>query len=262
MLLRYGAMPQMWRWGLALRCATARPTGTAPIRSPISRWPCESLRSLAGDRGRDRHRLRPCRQAGVLKIYRSTGIISTGDSRPMRLLARPACCSSGWTGDDCVATEPALAPVADRLWRRPLLPPDEVGDCNKFTQGLAAILAARGARFRYRTEVKPLEVKAGVVQGAVTASGERIAADAVVVATRLLDALPAPHGRARRADLPGQGRLDDRPRAHPGRARRARLSSTRHASSGWSRSATGSASPARPRSPATTPRPTRPGSGR
>jgi D-amino-acid dehydrogenase len=84
--------------------------------------------------------------------------------------------------DACVAMEPALGPVADRIGGGLYFPQDELGDCNKFSQALAAICAARGTRFRYRTEIKALEVEGGAVQGILTNAGERITADAVVAA--------------------------------------------------------------------------------
>jgi len=58
---------------------------------------------------------------------------------------------------------------------------DEVGDSNKFTQGLAAACAARGVQCRFGETVQKIETGSGRVQGVVTDKG-RIAADTVVVA--------------------------------------------------------------------------------
>src|SRR6185295_5454114 len=55
------------------------------------------------------------------------------------------------------------------------------GDCNKFTQGLAAQCAAHGVRYHYDTKVESVEVAGGKVTGVLTSKG-RIAADIIVVA--------------------------------------------------------------------------------
>src|SRR6185295_2246497 len=55
------------------------------------------------------------------------------------------------------------------------------GDCNKFTQGLAAQCAAYGVRYHYDTKVESVEVAGGKVTGVLTNKG-RFAADIIVVA--------------------------------------------------------------------------------
>ena len=58
-----------------------------------------------------------------------------------------------------MAREPALGPVAERIAGGLYFPQDEIGDCNKFSQGLAAWCAARGARFRYGTTAEELVLR-------------------------------------------------------------------------------------------------------
>jgi D-amino-acid dehydrogenase len=179
MLLRLQALPHMWRWGLGFlrNCAPALHRASALANLELAFESLARMAEIRAETGIEYDFAKQC----VLKTYPDRDYLDGA------LAAHDWLMEAGLTverldRDECVAMEPALAPVADRFGGGLYFPQDELGDCNKFTQGLAAILTARGTRFRYRTEVKSLEVKAGVVQGAVTASGERIAADAVVVA--------------------------------------------------------------------------------
>ena len=108
------------------------------------------------------------------------------------------CCSSAWIAAGCVAREPALADAGPSLAGGLYFPRDEVGDCNKFTQGLAAACAAAGATYHYGTAVQRLETAGGRVTGVVTDKG-RIAADRVVVA---MGSFTAPLLRGIGVDVP------------------------------------------------------------
>ena len=107
----------------------------------------------------------------------------------------------------CTAIEPGLR------WARQVpvggiyLPDDEAGDCARFTRELRALCEANGVTFRFRTEIRALEVAGGKVRGVrVAATDERagsdgtardtaLAADAIVVALGVDSAgLLQPHG--------------------------------------------------------------------
>ncbi|MBY8607034.1 D-amino acid dehydrogenase [Burkholderia arboris] len=91
----------------------------------------------------------------------------------------------------CTAIEPGLrwarqAPVGGIY-----LPDDEAGDCARFTRELRAICEAHGVTFRFRTEIRALDVAGGTVRGVRVDSREAgdaarsdvlLAADAIVVA--------------------------------------------------------------------------------
>ena len=81
----------------------------------------------------------------------------------------------------CVAAEPGLAYVKDKIVGGLRLPNDETGDCFKFTTELAQIAARRGVSFRYDTSVAGLAVERGRVQAVRTNCGE-IRADAFLLA--------------------------------------------------------------------------------
>ncbi|WP_455820437.1 D-amino acid dehydrogenase [Pseudomonas cerasi] len=77
--------------------------------------------------------------------------------------------------------EPALAATQHKLTGGLRLPNDETGDCQLFTQRLAAMAAAAGVTFRFNTSVDALIQDGNRISG-VKCGGERVTADAYVVA--------------------------------------------------------------------------------
>lgn len=131
-------------------------------------------------------------QRGTLEIYRTqkqmdaaagdlAGMAQAGI--PHRLLDRQG----------CIAVEPALAAVADKIVGGLHMPADETGDCFLFTNRLSELATAAGVEFRFNTEVRGLATTGDAVTGVETAAG-RVSGDAYVVAagsysTSLLRAL-------------------------------------------------------------------------
>jgi D-amino-acid dehydrogenase len=81
----------------------------------------------------------------------------------------------------CVAIEPGLSAVAEKIAGGLHLPKDETGDCFKFTTELAALAAALGVRFHFNTSVDNLRLDNHRV-AAATAGHDEYRADAFVVA--------------------------------------------------------------------------------
>ncbi|HZF33560.1 MAG TPA: D-amino acid dehydrogenase [Candidatus Angelobacter sp.] len=178
LLLRYGAIPRMWRWGLdfARNCtpekfrANSRANLLLALHSLRSLQEIGAETGIAYDRGTN----------GVMKIYRSNDALDAA-ARSCAFLAQHGLLFERIGRERCVDLEPALADTGPTLAGGLYFARDEVGDCNKFTQGLAAACAARGVRYRYGTSVTRIEASGGRVSGVVTDKG-RIAADQVVVA--------------------------------------------------------------------------------
>ncbi|MBR0565409.1 D-amino acid dehydrogenase [Azoarcus sp. L1K30] len=84
--------------------------------------------------------------------------------------------------DECVALEPALAASAASLVGGDYTTEDESGDAHVFTRQLAAHCRRVGVQFRLGESIRALDSAQGVVKGVLTAAGERIEADAYVVA--------------------------------------------------------------------------------
>jgi D-amino-acid dehydrogenase len=117
---------------------------------------------------------------GVLKIYRSAEALNNAE-QSCALLAQHGLVFERVDPDRCVGLEPALKDTHSTLAGALYFVRDEVGDCNKFTQALAAACAARGVKLKFGETVRSIETAGGRVNAVIT-DKERIAADAVVVA--------------------------------------------------------------------------------
>jgi D-amino-acid dehydrogenase len=79
------------------------------------------------------------------------------------------------------ASEPALAAAGHKLAGGLRLPNDETGDCQLFTQRLAAMAESLGVQFLYNRSIDGLMTQGDAVTGAVV-GGQPMYAEAVVVA--------------------------------------------------------------------------------
>jgi D-amino-acid dehydrogenase len=178
MLLRASALPRMWRWGLGFLAASraaAHNEGTlANLELAIL-----SARCMAEIRD----------ATGVQYDYAGGSVIKTFATEAEWLAAAAAHEAlvpyglevERLTREQCVAREPALAARAEKIAGGLFFPQDEVGDCSKFSQGLAEWCAGQGAVFHYGTEIHDIVLRGGRVAAVASSAGE-IAADAVVVA--------------------------------------------------------------------------------
>ncbi|MFC5522938.1 D-amino acid dehydrogenase [Polaromonas jejuensis] len=118
---------------------------------------------------------------GVLQIFRTPQELELGRiaARTLQELGIP------WKmldPADASAVEPALA-ASSEPWIGALhLPSDASGDSHKFCTSLSAYLQARGVVFRYDTSVRALQHCGGDITGVDIGVGERLEADAYVVA--------------------------------------------------------------------------------
>jgi len=178
LLLRYGAIPHMWRWGLefARNCTPERFKVNSKSNLDLALLSLRSLQEIGTETGIRYDRA----TRGVLKIYRSADSLDAAE-RTTRELAEHGLLYERISRDRCVALEPALEITAPTLAGALYFERDEVGDCNKFTQGLAASCGERGVTLRFGETVRSIETAGGKVTAVVTDKG-RIAADTVVVA--------------------------------------------------------------------------------
>lgn len=178
MLLRYHAIPHILRWGAAFarNCTPERFRANAEANLRLALHSLRCLQQIAADTGIDYDRA----TRGVLKIYRSQDSLDRAE-RSSVSLACHGLLFERVTASRCVELEPALKDTESTLAGGLYFARDEVGDSNKFAQGLAAACAARGVQCRFGETVSTIEVGSGRVQGVVTDKG-RIAGKAVVVA--------------------------------------------------------------------------------
>lgn len=177
LLLRYGRVPHVLGWGLAFarNCSPERFRANTLANLALA---LHSLRSLQ-EIGAETRIAYDRATRGVLKIYRDRGSLDAA-ARACEELARHGLLFEKVDGPRCVELEPALAATGPTLVGALYFPRDEVGDCNKFTQGLAAEAARRGAVFRYGETVSGLEMAGGSVAGVLTDKGRLPAGDVVV----------------------------------------------------------------------------------
>jgi D-amino-acid dehydrogenase len=178
MLLRYSAIPHIIRWGIdfARNCTPERFRENAIANLRLALHSLKSLQEIGAETGIAYDRA----THGVLKIYRSRESLD-GAERSSEFLARYGLLFERIDPKRCVELEPALKDTKSTLAGALYFARDEVGDSNKFAQGLAAACATRGVHCRFGETVHRIETGSGRVQAVVTDRG-RITADTVVVA--------------------------------------------------------------------------------
>jgi D-amino-acid dehydrogenase len=81
----------------------------------------------------------------------------------------------------CIGAEPALANVDGKFVGGLRLPGDETGDCQMFTEKLAALCAEAGVTFRFNTTITSINTSTSRI-ASVSTETEELTADAYVVA--------------------------------------------------------------------------------
>jgi len=178
LLLRYGAIPHMFGWGIAFarNCTPERFRANALANLHLALHSLKSLQEIGAETGIPYDRA----TRGVMKIYRAKESLDNAQ-RSSDFLAQHGLTYARITPERCVELEPALKATQSTLAGALYFERDEVGDSNKFAQGLAAACAAAGVKLRFGEKIERVETSGGKVTGVVTDKG-RIAADTVVVA--------------------------------------------------------------------------------
>jgi D-amino-acid dehydrogenase len=178
LLLRYSAIPHMLGWGLAFarNCTPERFRANSLSNLHLALHSLRSLQEIGAETGIAYDRA----TKGVLKIYRSKESLDNAE-RSSAFLAQHGLTYARIGVDRAVEIEPALNETRSTLAGALYFERDEVGDSNKFGQGLAAACAAKGVTLRFGEKIDRIETGGGKVTGIVTDKG-RIAADTVVVA--------------------------------------------------------------------------------
>lgn len=120
------------------------------------------------------------RQQGTLQVFRSEAQIEAV-AKDIEVLAESGTRYEELDVASCIAAEPALVRVKDKLVGGLRLPDDETGDCYLFCQQLADLARKAGVQFRFGVTVERLNQKGRVITSVTTSEGE-LKADAYVVA--------------------------------------------------------------------------------
>jgi D-amino-acid dehydrogenase len=178
LVLRPRLDPAMWCWLFAMlrNCTPARFERNRERMLRLSRYSHDCLIGL-------RERLGIQYDQGThgnLILFRTPRQLRQA-RHESRLLARLEIPYRLLDRAQCVAQEPALAPVAEKIVGGIFFPGDESGDCRLFTEQLARQAQAHGVQFLYSTPIESLRASGGRIEAVATARGT-LTADAYVAA--------------------------------------------------------------------------------
>jgi D-amino-acid dehydrogenase len=179
MLLRLRALPRIWRWGIEFlrNCSPERYRRNTARNLQLAFYTLACIREIRAETGIAYDQM----QKGTLKIYTKPDALAVNrnECEAMRLHGMQfELVDAG----RCVELEPALAPIEATLAGGLYFPPDEHGDCHKFTAGLRAWCEQQlGVVTHFETEVQAL-VREGDRIVAVETSRGRMRADRYVAA--------------------------------------------------------------------------------
>jgi len=183
LLFRLRADWRQWLWGLSFlrECTPARTRHNIAQLVNLGLYSRTALQALRVETGMEYDAL----TRGILHFYTSAREFDNAQE-PARVMREFGCDLEMKTPDECVAIEPALAACRHLIVGASLTRSDESGDAHRFTQGLAALSAARGVRFRYGVHVGTLQAAGGMVRGVrirnEQGADETLTADAYLLA--------------------------------------------------------------------------------
>jgi D-amino-acid dehydrogenase len=170
--------PAMWRWGaMMLANCTAKAYALNKSRMvPLAEYSRDCLKALRAATG-----IRYDERAqGTLQLFRTQKQLD-GTAKDIAVLQQYGVPFELLDRAGFVRVEPGLADTQHKFVGALRLPNDETGDCHLFTQRLATMAAARGARMRYDTAIVAIERAGDRLSGVRTPAGVS-SADIVVMA--------------------------------------------------------------------------------
>ncbi|MBR1236270.1 D-amino acid dehydrogenase [Bradyrhizobium sp. AUGA SZCCT0177] len=178
LVIRPKVDPVMWLWLLKMlrNCTSERYAVNKRRMIPIAEYSRDALRALRSEIGirydeRERGTLQLFRYAAQLDGTADDIAVLKQNGVPYEVLDRAG----------CIAAEPALAKVSEKIAGGLRLPQDETGDCHMFTQALALEAEKLGVRFAFNVGIDGLIADASRISGVATSNGV-LQADAYVVA--------------------------------------------------------------------------------
>lgn len=170
--------PVMWVWLLKMlrNCTSARYAVNKSRMIPIAEYSRDCLRDLRRDIGIQYDE----RTQGTLQLFRYQAQLD-GTAEDIAVLKQYGVPFEVLNREGCIAVEPALAGVKEKIAGGLRLPQDETGDCHMFTQALARHAEALGVRFMFNTSIDRI-VTDGTRVSAIATSAGMLQADAYVLA--------------------------------------------------------------------------------
>jgi D-amino-acid dehydrogenase len=170
--------PVMWIWLLKMlrNCTAARYAVNKRRMIPIAEYSRDCLRALRHETGIRYDE----RERGTLQLFRYASQLD-GTADDIAVLKQYGVPFEVLDRAGCIAAEPALSAVQDKIAGGLRLPRDETGDCHMFTQALALEAEKLGVRFAFNVAIEGLNADATRITGVATSKG-MLQADAYVVA--------------------------------------------------------------------------------
>lgn len=165
-----------WMWQMLMNCSADRYAVNKERMVRLAEYSRDCIRALRAETGIQYEG----RQQGTLQLFRTEAQLEAA-SRDIAVLQEAGVPYQLLSRDELASAEPALASVRDKLTGGLRLPNDETGDCQLFTQRLAAMAKGLGVRFVHGRSIDSLLTRGDAVTGAVV-GGEPMLADLVVVA--------------------------------------------------------------------------------
>ena len=166
-------------WGIRLlsNCTSARYERNKSSMLALANYSRECLMALRQETDIQYDQ----RMRGTLQLFRNSRQLDGADA-DIAVLKRFGVHYELLDRAGCIAAEPALAQVADKIAGGLRLPDDETGDCFLFTSALAALAAKLGVVFRYGTAIRSIGWDKGAVTHVDLSDGARVTADRYVLA--------------------------------------------------------------------------------
>jgi D-amino-acid dehydrogenase len=120
------------------------------------------------------------RQKGTLQVFRDNKQLIAIE-KDMKLLEESGTRFELLDVDLCIAQEPGLALVKEKLVGGLYLPDDETGDCHKFCQQLTELAKSHGVKFLFDTQIDSIQYQGNQISGVQTSQG-LLKADSYVLA--------------------------------------------------------------------------------
>jgi D-amino-acid dehydrogenase len=185
MLMHFGPLvvrpkidPYMALWLLRMlrNCTSARYARNKARMVPIAEYSRDCLKALRSEAGIAYDE----RTQGTLQLFRTQKQYdgTAGDIEVLKQFGVPY---ELLDPAGCIAAEPALANVKSKFVGGLRLPGDETGDCQMFTEKLAALCAEKGVTFRFNTTITSINTSGNRI-ASVSTETEELTADAYVVA--------------------------------------------------------------------------------
>ena len=157
LLFRLRADPLQWLWGLKFlaECLPGRSRKNTAQLVRLGLYSRTALRELRRRTGIEYDQL----QRGILHFYTAEKDFEAG-VRSARYMRELGCDRMPKTPDECVAIEPALGAIRNRLAGGTYSADDESGDAHRFTQALSRFCADKGVSFDYDARIERIVAEA------------------------------------------------------------------------------------------------------